>query len=151
MLLYNSKAKDTINRKENDMIKEFTDFMKGYVMRDADGSDCTNGGASSKYNRLYVVAEHVTLKDVEEFCKSENERLKGVRVYNVDEFFKPDYDFLHSHNYVRLEPINKGKKWYMAGGNYLQSCDSRFKEFVGGCKYPVPIHDRTESVDMGGN
>ena len=30
------------------MIKEFTDLMKGYVIRDADGSDCTNGGASSK-------------------------------------------------------------------------------------------------------
>ena len=31
MLIYKSKAKGTTNRKENDMIKEFTDFMKGYV------------------------------------------------------------------------------------------------------------------------
>ena len=40
------------------MIKEFTDFMQGDVLRYADGMDCTNGGASSKYRKLYVVADN---------------------------------------------------------------------------------------------
>lgn len=125
-------------------IKEFHDFIQGYVYREADGSDCTNGGVSSKYRRLYVVAEHVTLQDVQELCKENN-------YYTVDQFLKLDYDFLGSNGYCRLEPINKGGKWNMFGGNYLISSDSRFKEYVGYCKYPVPILDRFESTDMGGN
>lgn len=117
------------------------DYIVGYVYKDTKLGDCTNGGASSKYDTLYVVAEHVTLEDVEKFC---NDR----PAYSIDQFFKLDYEFYNNpryDNYCRLEPINKGDKWYMFGGNYLCSCDSRFKEFVGGCKYPVPILDRCES------
>jgi len=29
----------------------------------------------------------------------------------------------------------------MFGGNFLYSCDSRFREI---CSYPIPIHDRIE-------
>lgn len=119
-------------------IKEFTDFIVGSVYRNSYiTTDCTNNGASSKYTRLYVVAKHVQLEDVQELCKENNN-------YKVEQFFKLDYEFYNSHNYCRLHPINKGNKWYMFGGNYLASSDSRFKEFVGGCKYPVPILDRHE-------
>lgn len=121
------------------MIKEYVDFIDGNVLRQAHGYDCTNGGASSRYNRLYVVKEHVTLEDVEELCENND-------MYKADMFFKVDYKFQkldNFGNYVRLRPIaNKGGA--MAGGNYLTSCDSRFKEFVCGCQYPVPIHDRFE-------
>lgn len=125
-------------------IKLYQDFMSASVYKDSTLGDCTNGGASSKHDNLYVVAKHVTLKDVEEFCK-ENP------AYTVEEFFKLDYDFYnnsHYGHYCRLEPINKGNKWYMFGGNYLATSDSRFKDFVGGCKYPVPIHDRTEGNNI---
>ena len=126
-------------------IKEFTDFMQGSVYKDSYiTTDCTNNGASSKYNRLYVVASYVQLADVEEFCKDNPS-------YKVEQFFKLDYEFYSDHKYCRLEPIDKGNKWYMFGGNYLASSDSRFKEFVRGCKYPVAIHDRHESYDTEWN
>jgi len=124
-------------------IKQYKDFISGEVYRHGK-SDCTNNGVSARYDSLYVVAEHVTLADVEEFCK-ENP------TYKVEQFVKVDYEFLDSHNYLRLDPINKGNKWNMFGGNYLASSDSRFKEFVNGSKYPVAIHDRYEGTDMGGN
>lgn len=125
------------------MIKEYKDFMAGYVYRCPLG-DCTNGGASSKWDRLYVVRRGVTLRDVEEFCFSNSG-------YDVEQFFVVDYDFYESKNpvfagYVRLLPLVKRPGAVkMAGGNYLESCDSRFKNFVCGCEYPVPIHDRWET------
>ena len=119
-------------------IKLFTDFISGDVLRNADGRDCTNGGASSKFEQLYVVARHVELQDVIQLCE-ENKH------YRIEQFFKLDYEF-HATNrgYCRLKPVYSLGKWYMFGGNYLKSSDSRFKEFVGGCLYPIPILDRTE-------
>ena len=121
------------------------DFITGDVFRDSSG-DCTNGGASSKYDKLYVVAEHVTLEDVQQLCKDRP-------AYNIDQFFKLDYNFYNQINpifkgYCRLKPLANPNRWYMHGGNYLGSCDSRFKNFVGGCKYPVPILDRWEGNNI---
>ena len=117
-------------------IKEFSDFISGEVYKFPLG-ECTNNGVSSRYKTLYVVSEETTLAEVEKFC-NENPS------YNIEQFFKVDYDFYDRMDYIRLDPLNKGNKWNMAGGNYLFSLDSRFKEFVCGCKYPVPIHDRYE-------
>ena len=90
------------------------------------------------------------------YVKRKNETVWGLYFrgslwnpeYKVEQFLKLDYEFYNNpryNNYCRLEPINKGKKWNMFGGAYLCSSDSRFQLFVGGCKYPVPIHDRYES------
>lgn len=114
----------------------YKDFMAGEVFKSTYIGDCTNGGASSKYSQLYVVAEHVTITDVIEYCSEHNE--------DINRFFKVDYDFYNSHNYIRIQPITKGNKWYVMGGNFIHSCDSRFKKFVCDCSYPVPIHDRCE-------
>lgn len=125
------------------MINEYKDFMAGYVYRHPLG-DCTNGGASAKYDRLYVVRRGVTLADVLEFCEKND-------YYNAEQFFIVDYDFYESKNpvfagYVRLQPlVKKPHAVNMAGGNYLVSSDSRFKNFVCGCQYPVSIHDRWET------
>lgn len=119
-------------------IKEFTDFIAGSVYKNSYiTADCTNNGASSKYTQLYVVAKHVQLADVVELCKENTN-------YKIDQFFKLDYEFYFNHNYHRLQPINKDDRWSMFGGNYLASSDSRFKEFVECCEYPVPILDRYE-------
>ena len=124
-------------------LKLNVDFINGYIYKDNTlKSDCTNNGASSRFDRLYVVAEHVTVEQVEELCKNNP-------YYNIDQFFKLDYEFYYSHdNYCRLQPLNKGNKWYMFGGNYLASSDSRFKEYVKGCKYPIPILDRYEGNNI---
>lgn len=125
------------------MIKEYKDFMGGWVYRDADGCDCTNNGASARFKRLYVVRREVTVREVEEFCFHNPQ-------YDPEQFFKVDYQFYESKNpmfagYVRLDPVVKQfGACNMFGGNYLASSDSRFKDFVCGCQYPVPVHDRWE-------
>ena len=46
-------------------------------------------------------------------------------------------------DYIHAEPIVDRGRWYMFGGNYLKTSDSRFKDLTG-IRYPVPVHDRTE-------
>ena len=122
--------------KEN--MTQYEDFISGEVYESKGIGNCSNNGVSNRYKELYVVASHIELADVQKFC---NENPK----YKVEQFLKLDYDFLRSHGYCRLEPIDKGNKWNMFGGAYLCSSDSRFKEYVGYCKYPVPILDRYEN------
>ena len=125
--------------KEN--MKQYEDFISGDVYESKWIGYCFNIVLSNRYNVLYVVARHIELADVQKFCL-ENPQ------YKVEQFLKLDYEFYNNpryENYCRLEPINKGNKWNMFGGAYLCSSDSRFKTFVGGCKYPVPILDRYEN------
>jgi len=37
---------------------------------------------------------------------------------------------------------NGSKPWFMFGGNFIHSCDSRFAALNGG--HPIAVHDRTE-------
>jgi hypothetical protein len=83
--------------------------------------DCTNGGISSKYNTLTLVGD------------------------GVPEIFEETEDrpaiFLRQHmgDYIA---VPKTEKWTMMGGNFLYSCDSRFRQLVSGS--PIRIHDRIE-------
>jgi hypothetical protein len=45
-----------------------------------------------------------------------------------------------------IEPYQAdgGVRWYMAGGNYAGSCDSRFSELAGNQYAALSIHDRHE-------
>lgn len=109
------------------------------VYRNPDFGDCTNGGISSVHNRLCVV--------------------------NVSGPFEPNDDYpafmLHSHckGCVRLVPAVwheekqqwqiDNSKWYMMGGNYAGTSDSRLSdriESLTGIRFygAVAIHDRTE-------
>ena len=126
--------------KEN--MKQYEDFISGDVYESKSIGNCSNNGVSNRYKELYVVAPYIELADFQKFC-NENPR------YKVEQFLKLDYEFYNNprlyEKYCRLEPIDKGNKWNMFGGAYLCSSDSRFKTFVGGCKYPVPILDRYEN------
>lgn len=120
-------------------IREYHDYIGGDVYKCPLG-DCTINGASERFKTLYVVKEYVTLEDVLEHVKDSNK--------SAEQFFKVDYEFYKWRGYVRLQPLVKvDGKWNCDGGNYLCSCDSRFKEYVCGCEYPVPIHDRWESYE----
>lgn len=46
--------------------------------------------------------------------------------------------------YIHAEPANKygPRPYYMFGGTFIFSSDSRFRELIN--DYPVPLHDRTE-------
>lgn len=123
---------------ENELIKKFQDFIDGDIYKQVNSVNCTNNGASSRFNKLYIVRPYVTLQHVKELVKKYPER------YNIEQFFRIDMSFYETHRYIRLEPLTKGGKYCMFGGNYLKSSDSRFKEFVFNLPYPVPIHDRFE-------
>ena len=100
-----------------------------YVFRNALG-DCTNGGISSK--------------------------AKGLCVINIDGPCEPSPDYPaielvdgHLPGTLRLVPPGYENTWYMMGGNYGATSDSRFSEtcekMLGHRFYgAVAIHDRQE-------
>jgi len=52
---------------------------------------------------------------------------------------------IYGKEYIHAEPIqpvSPGRKGYMMGGNFVYSCDSRFRQLVNA--YPIAVHDRTE-------
>lgn len=48
---------------------------------------------------------------------------------------------------LRAVPVVVGQKapWFMFGGNFIYSSDSRFAALNNG--YPIPIHDRVETAE----
>ena len=106
-----------------------------YVYRQADGSDCTNNGISSRYDRLLCVCNDGFI-DVDESDPPEN----LVKVVRRELFGRVIY---------HLEPVTRptGVGW-MAGGNYASSSDSRFSELVGEMYGAVSIHDRQETQEQ---
>ena len=114
-------------------MREYEDFFGVYVLRNPLG-DCTNGGASSRYDKIFIVRDGITEDDVLRYCREKKEfpdAFFKVTKVNVD------------REYRRLEPVIDGGNWYMAGGNYAISSDSRYSDFTG-IDYPIAIHDRKE-------
>ena len=110
------------------------------VYRNDTFGDCTNGGVSSRFNRLLVACPNgpITFDGEKEvplnFCIIEKRNLFGGTL--------PD---------VRIIPatvdesgqIVKRPGWWMYGGNIAACADSRFSE-MNGHYYPLKIHDRQE-------
>jgi hypothetical protein len=95
------------------------------------GSDCTNGGVSSKYDNVVVINVPGPFEPTD--------RCPAVRLD------------VHVGNVVVHPVVPDGvkKSWFMMGGNFLYSSDSRFAKTVEEmCGHPfygaVPIHDRVE-------
>lgn len=86
--------------------------------------DCTNNGISSNKNNLYLI-------------DSNNKNIEVAEVDDIRDCVIVDC----IGNYTRCKPIIFKNKWYMAGGNYLYTSDSRFREVN---QYPIAIHDRLE-------
>ena len=114
-----------------------------YIYRDDTMGDCTaNGVTSPKRNH------------------------RGLCLTNVDGPFDPCDDYpaaklvAKTHSWgettVRIVPEETEGKWSMMGGNYAATSDSRFNEAIAkllGHKFygALPVHDRVETVDGGGN
>lgn len=98
-----------------------------WVYSDRMPGDCTNGGISSRYRELILVGDgiegpvSVDLDDAPE---------NVVRIVTRQ---------IGGREYKHIEPLNKGGKWHMAGGNFAYTSDSRFPS-----DYPLSIHDRVE-------
>lgn len=89
--------------------------------------DCTNNGISSHQRNLYILSAQ-----------------KGpFEPYDIRQCVYIEECEIMSERYVDCKPAFCRKRWYMAGGNFLYTSDSRFKE-IAGVRYPISIHDRYE-------
>jgi len=100
------------------------------IYRDGSGYDCTNGGASSKFDKGIVTGYKIG-EDSQIFPPSDD---------------CPEYvilrDFVNGgQERIRAVPVElvESGKWTMFGGNFLYTCDSRFPS-----DQPIKIHDRVE-------
>lgn len=102
------------------------------VLRPASGSDCTNGGATSTSTRVILIGPEGT---------PDGQPLRGdlpvlkIVVRNIGG------EYIHAEPLVRPENVAGP----MAGGNFIYSCDSRFRAI---CPYPIPVHDRFETWEQ---
>ena len=93
--------------------------------------DCTNGGISSKYDRLLLVCDEGFITYDEE-----NPPENLVRIVTRN---------LFGTEYKHIEPVKRtdaGNVGYMSGGNLAYTSDSRFRRMS---DYPLSIHDRQET------
>lgn len=104
----------------NTLIKPKT--IPGTVLRNALG-DCTNKGISSTADTLYIISDkgyYSSTRDIRECVYLEEHR-----------------------DYMSVRPVYKAGQWYMAGGNFIYSSDSRWRDGLG-ITYPLSVHDRCE-------
>jgi hypothetical protein len=102
--------------------------MKGLIVRiyrDVTRRDCTNGGITATLERAVLVGEGVPeIFEADEsspalyLCENRAGSKFGQAVY------------------PEPQPSNR---WYMFGGNFVYSSDSRFPS-----RQPLPVHDRLE-------
>ena len=114
------------------------------VYRAAGYGDCTNGGLSSRFDELCLVNADGPFEPSEK-CPAVimESHYKGcLRIVPVILQSPP------SGEGIAIWAVDK-TKWYMAGGNYAATSDSRFNELaaklLGHTFYAaVKIHDRVE-------
>jgi hypothetical protein len=111
------------------------------VLRSADG-DCSCGGITTKHAHLILVAE-TTEEDASKIPSDARacleRHVKNTPGACIVVMRKPCGKL-----YPTVYPLAAWLegKWLMAGGNFVTSCDSRFRE-----RYPLalPVHDRIEN------
>lgn len=95
-----------------------------------DGTDCTNYGISASRKELYIVSKQrmpFEPSDIRQCVKVNKRNIMGAE-------------------YINAVPLYFSMNHYMAGGNFVYTMDSRYKDIVG-LSYPIAIHDRYEGDD----
>lgn len=103
-------------------------------MQDGKPLDCTNGGVSGREDMVLLVGDGV---DGYLEVPSHVSTFDGRAILRLDRRGKDP-------RMIRAVPVVVGQKepWFMDGGNFIYSCDSRFSALNNG--FPIPIHDRVE-------
>jgi len=107
--------------------------MKGLTawIYKSDGKDCSNGGLSSKAEKVTLIPSHDFPCIPELFEASEEAPAVAIVERNC------------GGPYLTAYPVNADgdidSAGRMAGGCFISACDSRFP-----ANYPVPLHDRKE-------
>lgn len=99
------------------------------IYKDQPHHSCSNGGISSRCNTVTLVGDNIP----KVFEVSED--APAVKLVKRTIFGK---EYLHIEP---VEPVGKGKTGWMAGGSFVYSCDSRFRNLS---PYPLSLHDRQE-------
>lgn len=102
------------------------------VYRDNYVGDCTNNGITSRYDRVYLVGE-----GVEGFYEIDLDN-PPANVLKLEKRI-----LFGNEEYLRAVPLDSKDKWYMMGGNFIYTSDSRFPS-----DYPIPVHDRHETAEQ---
>jgi len=107
------------------------------------GSDCTLGGISSMCNE--VIAVGATLRgpiDVDLERPPANAVCIIKRTMNGRDIYHAEpLDGCNAAKFLG----KTGGRWYMFGGNYVATSDSRLSEACGGLYGAVKLHDRCEN------
>ena len=93
------------------------------IYRPARG-DCSNGGLSSRVHTVTLVGEGIAPV----FAPSAEAPAVELRVLG---------------GRVNAKPVDDGGKWWMFGGCFIYTSDSRFPSPA-----PIALHDRTESSEL---
>jgi len=105
--------------------------------------DCTNGGISSKYDKLLVYCPDGFIE-----IDSDNVPENFVMIENRHVFGNTIIPTIYPSEIKNGKPVVRGGKWYMMGGNYGATSDSRFNALIEGDFYgAVAIHDRYETPE----
>lgn len=99
------------------------------VYRSSRLGDCTNGGISSYEDKLYIL--------------SYGRKTGPFEPEDIRQCVHIEWRDVCEKKYINCVPAYFIERWYMAGGNFLYTSDSRFEELTKS-KYPIPIHDRYE-------
>jgi hypothetical protein len=116
------------------------------ILRDARIGDCTNGGVTSPkhgaVSAILVTDEALWFALALDAADIAQAVARGAVVLRlVRRWAGTPNEYLHA------EPIGEAPDCHvgpMAGGNFVFSSDSRFRAV---CPYPIPVHDRYESVE----
>lgn len=111
------------------------------VLRPADHGDCTRDGVTSRYTSVVLLDEQM-----EGYIDPEP---GAGNVMVVDRRFNllgggKEYPVARPAEFKDGKWVALGDSvgWWGFGGNYLETCDSRFRE--AGFDGPIPVHDRCE-------
>ena len=112
------------------------------VYRTAKYGDCTNGGISSKFDTLLVACDEGFI-DIDPNNVPENFAMVELR-HVMGKIIPTIYpaDITPTGNVIPREG-----KWWMMGGNYGATSDSRFSRMIGDMYGAVAIHDRYETPE----
>ncbi|QDG63684.1 hypothetical protein [Pseudarthrobacter sp. NIBRBAC000502771] len=102
------------------------------VYRDALGTDFSNRGISARVMEVTVIGE-----GIDPVFEATEER-PAVRLVKNEHF--------HRESVIHAEPVapeGESAPWYMFGGTFIFSSDSRFRRAAGHYG-AVPLHDRRE-------
>ena len=118
--------------------------ITAYVYRNPTLGDCTNHGISGKYDKLEIACPNGPFEVdsdnlPENFCMVELRSLFGGREV-IPTIYPAEVN-------EKGEIVKRGGKWYMMGGNFANTSDSRFSDMIGGFYGAVAIHDRYETPE----